>query len=72
MRYPQDARRDGGSIGDDSRRLELGDEVGGILGDELVPVHRLDEGIFSLVQAGGEAIERGRQRADFAAAGGTD
>ena len=55
------------SIGNDSIGRVLGDQVGGILGDELIAVHRFDQGVLALFHARREAIERGRQRANFAA-----
>jgi hypothetical protein len=46
----------------------LGDQVGGVLGDELIPLHRFDKGILPLVQACRQAVERSPERANFTAA----
>ena len=65
---PRMLRRHRRGIGDDSLRRVLGDQVGGILGDELIALHRFDQCILAFFHARGEAIERRRQRANFAAA----
>ena len=45
----------------------LGDQVGRVLGDELVAPHGLDQRIFPFVQPAGQAVEGRGQRTDLAA-----
>ena len=47
----------------------LRDEIGGVVGDDLILVHSFDKSVLPLVQARGKPIERAPQREDFAATG---
>ena len=68
-RDAEDAARNGRSVDDRPVGCVLGDQVGRILGDQLVLLHRFDQGVFPITQAGGQAVERAAQRANLAAAG---
>jgi len=66
-RESQDAVRDRRGVGDAAVEPELGDEVGGVLRDELEAAHRLDQRVLALAQARRELIESAGERADVAA-----
>ena len=69
VRHAENARRHRRCERNRSIRPVIGDQIGGVVGDQLVLVHCLDQRVFPLVQARGKPIERAPQREDFAAAG---
>ena len=69
VRYAEDARRHRRCERNRSVRPVIGDQIGGVVGDQLVFVHCFDQRVFPLVQARGKPIERAPQREDFTAAG---
>ncbi len=71
VRHAEHCCSDRRGVQDRPRGRLLGDQVGRILGDQSIVLHRLDQRILAFVQAGRESIERRGQRMDLARAGVT-